>query len=209
LREIYDMCLPNFTGRCTAPLLVDTMTKTIVSNESSDIVRMLGEVTFGDETKERMSLYPPDLSEDIDKANAWVYNLLNNGVYRCGFSTAQGAYDAASADVREGLQLCEGVLSRQDFLCGDRFTEADLRLLPTILRFDGVYAPLFKAGGTHLRIRDFPSIHAWLRRCWGMSGVQDSIDLAGANSSYFRQLFPLNPGGIVPSPVTAKELGLL
>lgn len=208
LREIYDICLPNYQGRCTAPLLVDAVNKKIVSNESSDIVRMLGEVTFGNTDKERLDLYPPDLHEEVTKTNEWVYNLLNNGVYRCGFSTTQSAYDAASADVREGLQLCESILSKQQFICGSKFTEADLRLLPTILRFDGVYAPLFKAGGTHLRIRDYPNTHSWLKRCWNLKGVKESIDLADANASYYRQLFPLNAGGIIPTSVTAKEIGL-
>jgi len=137
-----------------------------------------------------------------------VYRLLNNGVYRCGFSTTQSAYDKASADVREGLNRCETLLSNQDFLCGSQLTEADLRLLPTMLRFDGVYSPLFKAGGTHLRVRDYPNLHAWLKRCWAIDGVKESIDLADANQSYYKQLFPLNPGGIIPSTVTAAELGL-
>ena len=132
-----------------------------------------------------------------------------DGCYRCGFSTTQAAYDEASRDVREGLRRCEEKLSTQDFLCGSQFTEADLRLLPTMLRFDAAYAPLFKAGGTHLRIRsDYPHLHAWLKRCWAMPGIKDSIDLADATGSYFKQLFPLNPGGILPTPPTAQDLGL-
>jgi len=138
-----------------------------------------------------------------------VYELLNNGVYRCGFSTTQGAYDRASAGVRRGLERCEQVLAEDGYLCGPRFTEADLRLLPTALRFDGCYAPLFRAGGAHLRIRDFPHLHGWLVRCWNeVPGVQDSIDIEDASSSYYRQLFPLNPGGLIPSPITAVDMGL-
>jgi glutathionyl-hydroquinone reductase len=153
-------------------------------------------------------LYPEDLAAKIEEVNDWVYQLLNNGVYRCGFSTTQTAYNGAAADVREGLQRCEFILERHQYLCGDQFTEADLRLLPTILRFDGAYAPLFKAGGVHLRIRDYPGIQAWLLRCWSMPQVRTSIDLPDACASYYRQLFPLNPGGIVPSPVTPAALGL-
>ena len=208
LRELYDFLAPGYQGRCTAPLLVDMKTKAIVSNESSDIVRMLNSATFGTSNVERIDLYPSEMAQQIDEANEFLYTMLNNGVYQCGFSTTQTAYNEASAKVREGLERCEQTLSTRDFLCGSQFTEADLRLLPTALRFDGVYAPLFKAGGAHLRIRDYASLHAWLKRCWAIPGVSKTIDLADANASYYRQLFPLNPGGIVPSPVTAAELGL-
>jgi putative glutathione S-transferase len=209
LREVYDILLPNYKGRCTAPLLIDIKSNKIVSNESSNIVRMLELATFGSKDPiERMELYPTSLAADIDATNEWIYDLLNNGVYRCGFSTTQVAYDTASNNVREGLNRCEDILSKNNYLCGSKFTEADLRLLPTILRYDSVYGPLFKAGGCHLRIRDFPSLFSWLQRCWSIDGVKESIDLEDASSSYYRQLFPLNAGGIVPTAVTAKEIGL-
>lgn len=212
LRELYDKLSPtgSFKGRCTAPLLVDKKTKRAVSNESSDIVRMINKARFGKDDKTKLDLYPTDLRGEIDATNEWVYPLVNNGVYRCGFSTTQLAYDEASRDVREGLKRCDEILGKQDFLCSkNQFTEADLRLLPTILRYDGAYAPLFKAGGTHLRIRaDYPNIQKWLKRCWAMPGVKDSIDIPDATGSYYKQLFPLNPGGILPTPPTATELGL-
>lgn len=214
LREIYDKLSPtgSYKGRCTAPLLVDKKNKRAVSNESSDIVRMLNGATFQRDiatTPKLFDLVPPELASEIETTNEWVYKLLNNGCYQCGFSTTQGAYDEASKNVREGLKRCEAILATQDYLCGSQFTEADLRLLPTMLRYDAAYAPLFKAGGTHLRIRsDYPSLHAWLKRCWAMPGVKESIDLADATGSYYKQLFPLNPGGIMPTPPTAQELGL-
>ncbi len=174
---------------------------------------MLNTATLG--TKEQndevgIDLYPADLTSKIDETNKWVYELLNNGVYRCGFSTQQAAYDAASADVRRGLQMVEDTLSQEDntFLCGDRFTEADLRLLPTVLRFDGAYSPLFRAGGVNVRIRDYPNLLAWLQRCWDMEGIKETIDLEDAVSSYYKQLFPLNPGGLIPTPITEEEMGL-
>jgi glutathionyl-hydroquinone reductase len=214
LRQVYDAVSSGgrYKGRCTAPLLVDTKTKRIVSNESADICRMLNKAALGSnaETIERrLNLVPSRLQAEIDETNEWVYRLVNNGVYRCGFATTQAAYDVASDNVREGLRRCEERLQQNLYLCGNDATEADVRLLPTILRMDGVYAPLFRAGGAQLRIRtDYPAIYAWLKRCWSRSGVAESIDLSDACGSYYRQLFPLNPSGIVPTLVTAKDLGL-
>mmetsp|Transcript_207 Transcript_207/g.277 ORF Transcript_207/g.277 Transcript_207/m.277 type:complete len:215 (+) Transcript_207:15-659(+) len=209
-RELYEKLSPGYKGRCTAPLLIDLKTKSIVSNESSDIVRMLNKVKLGrtNEDDDCIDLYPEALASDIDETNEWVYNLLSNGVYRCGFSTQQAAYDAASKDVRSGLDRAEERLSKQPFLCGDQFTEADLRLLPTVLRFDGAYSPYFRAGGVNRRIRDYPNLLKWLQRCWDMEGIKETIDLDDAVSSYYRQLFPLNPGALIPTPITAEEIGL-
>jgi glutathionyl-hydroquinone reductase len=223
LRDVYNCFYDSgsFTGRCTAPLLVDTNSRQIVSNESSDIVRLLIQfykrkrqqhsMTNLDPVPPLMDLLPSELQTEIDVMNEWIYRLVNNGVYRCGFSTTQYGYDIACQDVREGLQRCETQLQlTQAFMCGSNFTEVDLRLLPTILRFDGVYGPLFRAGGSHLRIKsDYPAMQQWLVRCWTIiPGVRESIDLPDACSSYYRQLFPLNPSGIVPFPVTAQDLGL-
>ena len=207
-RELYEKLNPGFKGRCTAPLLVDLKAKKIVSNESADIIRMLNDASLGKEEMDGMNLYPEAISSKIDETNKWVYELLNNGVYRCGFSTQQKSYDAASADVRKGLQRAESILTENNFICGDSFTEADMRLLPTILRFDGAYSPLFRAGGVNTRIRDYPHLLAWLQRCWEIDGVKETIDLQDAISSYYRQLFPLNPGGLLPTPITKEEIGL-
>jgi putative glutathione S-transferase len=211
LRELYDYLSPNFQGRCTAPLLVDWKTKQIVSNQSSDIVRMLPLLweTSSSNKESTVDLYPSDLTSRIDETNEWVYRLLNNGVYRCGFSTSQEAYQKASNDVLEGLTRIEDTLKRTSFLCGSEITESDIMLLPTIIRFDGVYSPLFGAGGKHIRLEcDYPATFEWLKRCWQIEGIRDSIDIEDACSSYYRQLFPLNPGGILPTPVSAKILRL-
>ena len=221
LRELYDYLSPGYTGRCTAPLLVDWKTQKIVSNESKDIVRMLPLLARA-KKEEMMSsssaialdpdAIPADMQATIDEQNAWIYELVNNAVYRCGFATTQGAYDAASGDVLKGLAKLEDILSERDFVSHpEKFTESDLMLLPTMLRYDGVYGPLFRAGGTHLRLEcDYPSIFRWLKRCWNdVPGVKESIDITDACESYYRQLFPLNPGGIVPSPaITSKSLNL-
>jgi len=210
LRELYEALSPGFQGRCTAPLLVDWKTRQIISNESSDIVRMLPLLLSAKEPNESaIDLYPSDLASKVDETNEWIYRLLNNGVYRCGFSTSQEAYQQASKGVLEGLDQAETILQEQDFICGGKVTESDLLLLPTMLRFDGVYSPLFGAGGKHLRLQcDYPAIFAWLKRCWQLEGVRESIDIEDACSSYYRQLFPLNPGGILPTQVSAKSLRL-
>ena len=223
LRELYDLLHPQgtFQGRCTAPLLVDLKLRRIVSNESSDMVRTIPQLTQllqpqtsstheASSTMTVLDLYPTELESVIEGTNIWVYRLLNNGVYRCGFSTSQEAYNTASADVQEGLSKCQELLSQQPFLCGETFTETDVLLFPTMIRFDGVYAPLFKAGGSHIRLEcDYPAIYAWMKRCWQtIPGVSTSIDIADATSSYYKQLFPLNPGGILPTVVTARHLRL-
>lgn len=207
-RELYEKLSPGYKGRCTAPLLVDLKSKKMVSNESSDIVRMLNTANLGKVNVECIDLYPKEQASEIDYTNEWVYELLNNGVYRCGFSTQQSAYDKASADVKRGLEKTNEILGASDFLCGDSFTEADLRLLPTVLRFDGAYSPLFRAGGVNRRIRDYPHLFSWLQRCWALEGVPESIDLEDAVASYYKQLFPLNPGGLLPTPITKEEIGL-
>lgn len=211
LRELYELLSPNFQGRCTAPVLVDWKSKQIVSNESSDIVRMLPLLLASEEftSEQQLDLYPPELAASIDETNEWVYRLLNNGVYRCGFSTSQEAYQKASSDVLEGLNRIEQRLTEKDYLCGDKITESDIMLLPTIFRFDGVYSPLFGAGGKHLRLQcDYPATFSWLKRCWKTEGIPESIDIEDACLSYYRQLFPLNPGGILPTPVSARSLKL-
>mmetsp|Transcript_18499 Transcript_18499/g.27953 ORF Transcript_18499/g.27953 Transcript_18499/m.27953 type:complete len:402 (-) Transcript_18499:107-1312(-) len=209
LRELYDrLSGGSYEGRCTAPLLVDKKQRKIVSNESSDIVRTLNRAMLGSKhSDKRIDLFPSDLESIIEETNEWVYMYLNNGVYRCGFATSQNAYNNASKDVLTGLERCDNLLSKNRYLCGNAFTEADLRLLPTILRFDGAYAPLFKAGGVHVRVRNYPHLHKWLQRCWyEVVGVSESIDIPDACASYYRSLFPLNPGGIIPTEVSVSDI---
>jgi putative glutathione S-transferase len=208
LWEVYDRLSPGYVGRCTAPLLIDRRSNTVVSNESEAIVRMLAAARFGDSPKGRRDLRPTALAPLIDETNEWVYRQLNNGVYRCGFATTQAAYDTAAAEVRAGLRRADALLATQPFLCGDHVTEADIRLLPTAVRFDAVYAPFFKAGGVHLRIRDYPALFAWMQRCWALDDLRSTYDLPDAQGSYYRQLFPLSPGSIVPTPPTLEDIGL-
>lgn len=202
LRQVYESVLPGYTGRCTAPLLIDTESNQFVSNESKDIVRLLQQLHDATRTEadERVHLF------NDDDTNEWVYQLLNNGVYRCGFCTSQAAYNQAYADVQEGLRRANERLGGHKFLGGDeKMSVADVYLFPTLIRFDGAYGPLFRASRS--RIRDYPNLKRWLKDMWNIPGVSDTIDLKDAVESYYRQLFPLNPSGIVPAiPITIEEI---
>jgi len=210
LRGVYDSASPGYTGRCTAPLLVDKKSRCIVSNESSDIMRMLNAMHFPGCTE--ADLVPPELESDIGALNDMIYGAINNGVYRSGFATTQAAYERAQAALYSALDEVEERLSRGRFLLGDRLTEADLRLFPTVVRFDAVYAMLFKC--CRRRVADYPNLSAWMRDVWQIAidgqplQVADTFSIDDARRSYFGQLFPLNPGGIVPSGPTLEELGL-
>ncbi|KAL4857982.1 Glutathionyl-hydroquinone reductase PcpF [Chlorella vulgaris] len=227
LREVYDIISPGFKGRCTAPLLIDAKAKKAVCNESSIIVRNLANLALplgqpaaaaasggasAGASVGAVDLCPAELLGDIERWNTKIYETVNNGVYQCGFSTTQAGFSKAEAALFDTLQELDGVLSRQRFVCGERFTEADLRLFPTIVRFDAVYATLFKC--CRRRVADHPHLQAWLRDVHQLqlpsSGLQlrDCFDLEDARRSYFQQLFPLNPSGIVPGGPTAADLGL-
>ena len=226
LREVYDAAVMSkgpagapYRGRCTAPLLLDAARKTPVCNESADIVRALNDVDFvgvvqgvgqgvgqSDAEEGVVELRPAALLDEIDAWGEEVYRGLNNGVYRCGFATSQAAYERAATDVKTTLLKVEKRLSESRFLCGDKITEADVRLFPTIVRFDAVYATLFKC--SNVRVADLPCVSGFMKDVYALPGVRETVDLAGYRSSYFGQLFPLNPGGIVPIGPTEADLGL-
>ncbi|KAL1527441.1 hypothetical protein AB1Y20_016107 [Prymnesium parvum] len=205
LKGVYDRCTPGgYSGRCTAPLLVDLETSTIISQESADIIRMLGQVSLNPSGR-AVDLYPTALRADIDATCKWVYTQVNNGVYGCGFATTQSAYERAERGVHEGLSRCDELLSSQRFLCGAQITEADVWLLPTAVRFDGIYASFFRCGRRQIR-SDYPNIARWMKELLQLTG-SDLFDLDAARRSYYTDLFPLNPGGIVPSGPSAADLG--
>ena len=197
LREVYDGLEPGYVGRCTAPLLA-AADGTPVSNESDDIMRLLNQPAvagYGDGRD--VDLRPAALDAEIEKWAETLYEGLNNGVYRCGFATSQKAYDAAAAGVIQTLDVVEGRLSESRFLCGDRITDADLRLHPTVSRYDACYAGIFKCG--FRRVGDFPNTAAWLRDMDEIFAA-GTVDVDAAAASYYDTLFPLNPSGIVPTP---------
>jgi putative glutathione S-transferase len=193
LHELYTRADPGFTGRATVPILWDSRTDTIVNNESADILRMLDTV-FADLAPGRPLLYPADLAPEIDALNAEIYDSLNNGVYKAGFASTQTAYDEAVAGVFAMLDRLETRLSGE-FLFGDRFTETDIRLFVTLIRFDAAYHGLFK---TNLRrIADYPRLQAHMERVLRLPGVAETVNIEHIKAGYYA-LKALNPLGIVP-----------
>lgn len=190
LHEVYARQRPAYTGRLTVPVLWDRETGQIVSNESADIVRMLG--LFGGP-----DLYPEDLREEIDHWNERVYATVNNGVYRAGFARTQEAYDTAVREVFETLDAIEARLAGAEWLTGERFTEADLRLFPTLARFDVAYHYAFKCNIR--RLVDYPALWTYARRIYAMPGVAGTVRFDVYKQGYFSPSESRNPLGIVPA----------
>ena len=180
-----------YGGRATAPLLVDLNNGELVSNESNDILRLLQILgTTG------VTMVPEGRRGEIEEANEWGYRLLQNGCYRCGFATTQGAYDDAAGDVLEGLRKLDKRLGESRFIVGDRVTEADVKMYPWAERFDGAYTTIFKAPGGGVGM--WGNIDRWRGEMRRIKGMGDTVDVEDAVGSYYRQLFMLNPGGIQP-----------
>ena len=189
LHEVYARQRPSFTGRLTVPVLWDRKTEQVVSNESADIVRMLG--AFGGP-----DLYPADLAPEIDGWNELIYRTVNNGVYRAGFARTQEAYDCAVNELFETLDRIEARLGETPWLTGDRFTEADLRLFPTLARFDVAYHYAFKCNLR--RLTDYPSLWRYARTIYHLPGVAGTVDFDIYKQGYFSPSELRNPLGIVP-----------
>lgn len=196
MHEIYTRADPTISGRATVPVLWDKKRGTIVNNESADILRMLNS-GFGELTDENIDLYPVDLREKIDALNDRIYPSLNNGVYRTGFATTQVAYEEAFHDVFAMLnELEERLADGRKFLLGDRFTEADLRLFVTLVRFDVAYFGLFKCNLR--RIADYPALSRYQARILAIPGVRDTVSIDHIKRGYY-SIKALNPNGIRPT----------
>jgi putative glutathione S-transferase len=196
LREVYLRADPKASGRVTVPLLWDRERETIVSNESAEIIRMF-DTAFDALTGNRETLRPAALAEEIDAINARVYETVNNGVYRAGFATTQEAYEEALHPLFETLDWIERRLARAPYLAGDRVTEADWRLFPTIIRFDAVYVGHFKCNLR--RIADYPNLSDWLRELYHIPGIAETVNLDHIKTHYYASHRGLNPTGIVPA----------
>lgn len=195
LRDIYLRAKPDMTGRVTVPVLWDKARGTIVSNESAEIIRMFN-TAFNDLTGDRQDFYPEPLRAEIDHLNARIYSDINNGVYKAGFATTQAAYDKAVHPLFDALDWVEEILSRNRYLAGDRVTEADWRLLPTILRFDAVYHLHFKCNLR--RIIDYPNLWGWARELYQWRGVREVVHPDHYIRHYHYSHDSINPHRIIP-----------
>lgn len=204
LGELYAVAKPGYRGRSTVPVLWDTKTNTIVNNESSEIIVMLN-AEFNDFAKKPdVDLYPERLKSNIDSWNEKIYHAVNNGVYRCGFSQTQEAYNTACQELFATLDEIDQALKTNRYLCGDRLTLADVRLFTTLIRFDAAYYGLFKCN--RRRIKDYEHLGAYLRDLYQLPGIVDTCNVEAVKQDYYGNLFPLNPGGIIPMGFDPEEL---
>lgn len=195
LHQLYTRTQPGYTGRVTVPVLWDAHSGRIVNNESSDIMRMLNGEFSGQHAGGR-DYRPAALREDVDRINAYVYDNVNNGVYRCGFSGTQAAYEAAVRRLFGALDTLDDLLSRSRYLTGDTLTEADWRLFATLVRFDAVYYGHFKCNLR--RIEDYRHLSAYVRDLYQVPGIADTVDFDHIKRHYYMSHEHINPGRIVP-----------
>ncbi len=195
LHQLYTATRPNYTGRVLVPVLWDTKTGVIVSNESAEIVRMLNQA-FGAYGDAGVDLYPAPLRGEIDRVNQFIYDDVNNGVYRCGFASSQAAYERAFVRLFDALDRIELMLADGPYLVGASATEADWRLFTTLVRFDAVYYSHFKCNRN--RIEDFPHLARYLRKLYLVANVAPTVNIAHIKRHYFMSHPHINPSRIVP-----------
>jgi len=196
LHALYTRARPDYTGRVTVPVLWDTHTDTIVSNESADIVRMLNRAFNAQATNPSLDLAPEALLGEIDAINADIYDRVNNGVYKAGFATSQAAYEEAVTALFEALDALEQRLAQQRALVGDQLTEADWRLFTTLIRFDPVYVGHFKCNLR--RLIDYPNLWAYTRALYQTPGIAETVALDHIKHHYYTSHPGINPSGVVP-----------
>ncbi len=194
LYQLYLQANPQYSGRVTVPVLWDKKNQTIVSNESSEIIRMFN-TAFDNLGAKPGNFYPDALSDQIDELNGWIYDTVNNGVYKAGFATSQEAYDEAVSQLFVSLDRLEELLDKQRYLTGNELTEADIRLWTTLVRFDPVYVTHFKCD-KH-RISDYPNLYGFLRELYQMPGIADTVNFAHIRNHYYRSHKTINPTGII------------
>ncbi len=195
LYENYRLADPQFNGLVTVPVLWDKKKRTIVNNESSEIIRMLNSA-FNDYAKSDIDYYPDSLRQDIDSINSLVYHDVNNGVYRCGFATTQDAYNRAFDRLFDALEELEARLSLRRYLVGNQITEADWRLFTTLVRFDAVYYSHFKTNKK--RLIDYSNLWSYARELYQVPGVAQTVNMDHIKTHYFGSHRSINPTGIIP-----------
>jgi putative glutathione S-transferase len=193
--QLYLKADPSYEGRVTVPILWDKQTQTIVSNESSEIIRMFN-TAFNHLTGDKTDYYPENLRSKIDSVNTRVYDTINNGVYLCGFATTQQAYEKAFKALFESLDWVDDILTKQPYLAGEQLTEADWRLFTTLIRFDAVYFGHFKTN--RQQIADYPAMSNYLRQLYQIQGIAGSVNFEHIKTHYYGSHLTINPTGIVP-----------
>jgi putative glutathione S-transferase len=204
LHQVYAAADASYTGKVTVPTLWDRERRTIVNNESSEIIRMFNSA-FTAHTGVDYDFYPEGLRAEVERINEIVYSHFNNGVYRSGFARSQEAYEEAARKVFVCLDMMEQLLSERRYLAGDRITEADWRAFPTLLRFDLVYYSHFKCNLR--RVQDYPNLANYLRELYQWPGIKETLDLQKIKAGYYSQL-NVNPTGIVPIGPNLDHLDL-
>lgn len=195
LHQVYTRHDPDYTGRVTVPVLWDKRQNRIVSNESSEIIRMFNSA-FDDLTGNTLDFYPEENRLAIDELNGFVYDNINNGVYKAGFATTQKAYAEAYHALFDALDRTESILAEQRYLTGDRITEADWRLFTTLIRFDSVYFGHFKCN--RQQIEQYPNLRGYLRELYQYPGVADTVDFYHIKRHYYFSHTMINPTQVVP-----------
>ena len=195
LYEVYVAAKPDYTGRVTVPILWDKKTNTIVSNESSEIIRMLNSA-FDEVGATAVNFLPAELLAEIDAVNEFVYSAINNGVYKAGFATTEAAYKEAVVVLFDALDTLEARLANQRYLLGDTITEADWRLFTTLVRFDAVYVGHFKCNIR--RIVDYPNLWGYLRDLYQVPGITETVSIKHIKAHYYTSHANINPTRIIP-----------
>lgn len=194
MHQIYTANMKTYSGRCSVPVLWDRKTGSIVSNESSEIIRMLNS-EFNGLTGNNEDFYPQAIRDEIDEVNDRIYNTLNNGVYRSGFAQSQEAYEDAVAALFDTMDWLEERLSTRRYLCGDRITEADWRLFPTLIRFDHVYHGHFKCNIR--RLVDYPNLFGHTRELYQWPGIAETVNMDHIRWHYYYSHPWVNPTRVV------------
>lgn len=197
LAEGYEQTQADYDGRISVPVLWDKQTGQVVSNESADIVRMFGSAFDAVAGEPRLDLYPQPLRAEIDALNDRIYETVNNGVYRAGFSRSQAAYEHAFEGLFATLAELERLLSERRYLAGDQITEADWRLFPTLVRFDTVYYVHFRCNGR--RIVDHPNLWAYARELYQRPDIAGTVAMDEIKRHYYTTHDELNPKRIIPA----------
>lgn len=197
LRDLYLKADPSFDGRVTVPVLWDTREQTIINNESSEIIRMFNGAFNAFAERPDLDLYPEPLRPVIDRWNERIYPAVNAGVYLAGFAMTQAAYDEAIGALFATLDALEAHLAEHRYLAGDRPTEADWRLFPTLIRFDWVYHGLFKCNLK--RLVDYPNLFAYARELYQWPRIAPTVNERHIREGYYASMREINPTGVVPA----------